>query len=92
MNIFGGFGQVRVVGTQSYQSGARPLGGCMWPDGFYRRQSAPEVYRLFQTQMCWVSSPEMMEAYGGFGQMRVVDDPSVLQARRTDVGDCEWPG
>ncbi len=91
MNLLGGFGKVRVVGGNSFRSGATNVGECDWPKGFYRRKSRPEVYRLSNTQMCWVSSPEMMEAYGGFGQVRVVENSSDIKAGRTDVGECDWP-
>jgi hypothetical protein len=92
MDTFGGFGQVRVVGTNRFLAGANNIGECGWLNGFYRRKSKLEVYRLNNdTKACWVSSPEMMDAYGGFKQVRVVEDSSDLFAQREYEGDCIWP-
>ncbi len=92
MNLFGGFGQVRVVGNESFKSGLADGGKCRFDNGFYKRKSKPEVYGLTDNQMCWVSSPQMMNAFGGFGKVRVVDDSSdFLAGGRQDVGDCSWP-
>lgn len=93
MEIFGGFKQVRVVGTESFKSGTKFIGECGWPSGqFYRLKSRPEVYGTNAKIACWVSSPEMMNAYGGFGRVRVVDDSSDIFAQRRNAGECVWPG
>lgn len=91
MERFGGFGQVKEVRDKSFMRGRVYQGECKWPNGFYRRASQPEVYGLNDTQMCWVISPEMMEAYGGYGRVMVVDDSSDLLAGRKDGGRCKWP-
>ncbi|MCC5641666.1 hypothetical protein LC607_01560 [Nostoc sp. CHAB 5824] len=91
MEILGGFGQVRVVGTESFKSGSEFAGECGWPSGFYKLKSRPEVYGVNPKVVCWVSSPAMMEAYGGFDRVKVVDDSSNIFAQRKNVGDCVWP-
>jgi hypothetical protein len=91
MDIFGGFGQIRVVGTNRFLAGSKNIGECGWPNGFYKRKSQPAVYGLNDTKACWVSSPQMMDAYGGFKQVRVVEDSSDLFAQREYAGDCIWP-
>lgn len=91
MNMFGGFNQVRVVGTESFRSSSQFIGKCGWPDGFYRVQNRPEVYGLGNGFACWVSSPQMMNAYGGFSRVRVVENSSNLFAQRRNAGECVWP-
>jgi hypothetical protein len=93
MEMFGGFNNVRVVGAESFKDGSRFIGQCSWPDGqFYRLKSRREVYRTNSGIACWVSSPEMMNAYGGFGLVRVIDDSSDIFAQRINAGECVWPG
>ncbi|MEI6428272.1 MAG: hypothetical protein WCO45_07775 [Pseudanabaena sp. ELA607] len=92
MEMFGGFKQVRVVGTESFKAGTRFIGKCGWPDGqFYRLKSRPEVYGTNTGIGCWVSSPAMMDAYGGFSRVRVIDDSSDIFAQRRNAGECVWP-
>lgn len=91
MEALGGFGQVQVVSSNGFKQGTVYIGECPWPNGFYRRASMPEVYGLNDRLMCWVSSPEMMEAYGGFTRVMVVEDASDLLAGRKDGGTCKWP-
>ena len=94
MEIYGGFKQVRVVGNNEFMSGTRFADKCGFPTGFYRRKNDSKVYGVNARQgvACWVSSPEMMNAYGGFSRVRVVDDSSDIIAQRTDKGSCVWPG
>lgn len=91
MNLFGGFSKVREVGSDSFKAGSRDVGKCGWPNGFYRKKSKPEVYGLNDKQACYVNSPQMMDAYGGFKRVRVVEDSVDLFAQRKFVGDCLWP-
>ncbi|MEP0919552.1 hypothetical protein NC981_22235 [Leptolyngbya sp. DQ-M1] len=91
METFGGFGQVQVVRDRAFMRGRVYQGECSWLNGFYRLASRAEIYRLNNTHLCWVSSPEMMETYGGFGQVIVVEDSSDLLAGRKNSGTCEWP-
>jgi hypothetical protein len=94
MEIYGGFQQVRVVGNNEFMSGTNFIGKCGFPTGFYRRKSDRKVYGVNAPQgiACWVSSPQMMDAYGGFSRVKVVDDSSDILAQRRDIGSCVWPG
>lgn len=93
MEIFGGFNQVRVVGNNDFKSGTKFMGKCGFLTGFYRRTNDPKVYGVNAQQgvACWVSSPQMMDAYGGFDRVKVVDDSSDISAQRRDQGGCVWP-
>lgn len=92
MKAFGGFGQVRVTGTESFKSGSGSAGQCGWPDGkFLRRKSEAAVYGTYEGWACLVTSPQMMNAFGGFGLVTVIDDSSNIFATRKDGGECLWP-
>ena len=92
MQMFGGFGQVRVTGTESFKSGTKFNGECAWPDeSFLRRKSQAAVYGTYRGGACWVSSPQMMEAFGGFGRVSVIEDSSDIFAKRQNGGECVWP-
>lgn len=56
---------------------------------FYRQQNRPEVILQHpEGDYCHVQNPAQMEAYGGFGQVRVVP---VLTPRGRFTGPCAWP-
>jgi hypothetical protein len=98
MAAYGGFGQVRVV--PRLQMAGQQTGDCDWPNGFYRRSNAPEVYRLFGGtpglanvggSICHVVNEQQMAAYGGFSQVRVVNPASDLGHGRGEVAPCPNP-
>jgi len=98
MNAFGGFGRVQVVSSLSL-SGTN-TGDCGWSNGFFRRSNQPEVYRMYGSgipkfnigdSFCHVQNEAQMNAYGGFGQVRVVSPNSDLGRGRTFTGGCPNP-
>jgi len=98
MAAYGGFGQVQVV-PQLRMSGQQ-TGDCGWPNGFYRLNNRPEVYRLYGDSIpqlhigggiCHVVNEQQMAAYGGFGQVRVVNPTSDLGRGRGAVSECPNP-
>jgi hypothetical protein len=95
MSAFGGGGRVQVVGNLSL-SGTN-TGDCGWTNGFFRRSNKPEVYRMFGSgipefnigdRFCHVASESQMNAFGGFGQVRVVSPSSDLGRGRNFTGEC----
>ncbi len=89
MNAYGGFGQVRVM--QNPPLRGEFAGPCPWPDGFWRRSDRPEVYLIRRGRICHVINPPQMEAYGGFGRVRVVPPDSRVTVGLGRVGPCPWP-
>jgi hypothetical protein len=102
MAAYGGFARVQVV--PALRMGGASTGECAWPDGFYRRSNGPEVYRLhggdrnsdstafrIGHDICHVVNEEQMEAFGGFGQVRVVAPTSELENGRGRPRDCANP-
>lgn len=75
MEVYGGFGQVRVVSSDAFRDGAQFNGPCLWPDGLYRSSDRPEVYYLFDNlkSACWVRTPQRVEELGGWGKVRIVN-------------------
>jgi hypothetical protein len=89
MNAFGGFGQVRVM--QNPPLRGEFAGPCPWPQGFWRRSDRPEVYLISRGRICHVINPQQMEAYGGFGRVRVVPPDSRVTVGLGRVTPCPWP-
>lgn len=98
MNAFGGFGNVQVVGSLNLNG--TNTGDCGWPNGFFRRSNQPEVYQMYGggipefnigDRFCHVQNEAQMNAYGGFGQVRVVSPSSNLGRGRTFTGGCPNP-
>jgi hypothetical protein len=96
MAAYGGFDQVKVVPRVAMNG--RFLGACGWPNGFYRRESKPEVYRLtgetlpgIGQDICHVINETQMAAFGGFAQVKVVPDTSDIGRGRKAVRPCANP-
>ncbi len=75
MDLYGGFGRVRVVSNDLFRDNTQFNGPCLWPDGLYRSNDRPEVYYLFNNwkSACWVRTPQRVEELGGWGRVRVVN-------------------
>ena len=75
MEVYGGFGQVRVTQTSDFNSNASFTGPCLWPDGMYRSKERPEVYYLYDNwkAACWVRTPARVEQLGGWGRVRIIE-------------------
>lgn len=97
MAAFGGFDQVKVVNSLTMTG--KFTEGCGWPNGFYRRQSQPEVYRLTGNNglpntgndICHVINEQQMAAFGGFGVVTVVQDHSDIGRGRNAITQCANP-
>ncbi len=98
MAAYGGFGQVRVVPRLALPG--QQTGDCGWPDGFYRRSNAPEVYRLsggaaarfrIGDAICHVVNEQQMAAFGGFAQVRVINPASDIGRGRGAIAPCANP-
>lgn len=98
MSAFGGFRRVQVVGSLNLNG--TNTGDCGWPNGFLKRSNQPEVYRMYGggipefiigDRFCHVANEDQMNAYGGFGQVRVVSPGSDLGRGRNFTGDCPNP-
>jgi len=85
--------QLRIVGDiYSFLSQATGLGECPWPNGFYRIVNTDgPVYRLYPGNICTITSPEMLDAYGGTDSVIESEEGSDYSAHRTDIGQCFWP-
>jgi hypothetical protein len=95
MGAFGGFDKVKV--SSSLNLVGKNTGDCGWPNGFFRRSNQPEVYRMYGggipefnigDSFCHVANEAQMNAFGGFGQVRVVPPSSDLGRGRNFTGDC----
>lgn len=65
---------------------------CGWPDGFFKEQGNPRVYRLYEgTRWCWISSEDVMNAFGGWGLVRDIGANSDLGRWRSYSGECRHP-
>jgi hypothetical protein len=85
--------QLRIVGdVSSFLSLAVSLNECPWPNGFYKiiNTDGP-VYRLYPGNICTVTSPEMLAAYGGTDSVIAAEEGSDFGAHRTQIGQCFWP-
>jgi hypothetical protein len=89
MNAYGGFAQVRVM--QNPPLRGEFAGPCPWPDGFWRRSDRPEVYLIRRGRICHVINPTQMDAFGGFGRVRVVPPDSRVTVGLGRVVPCPWP-
>jgi hypothetical protein len=95
MGAFGGFDKVQV--SSSLNLAGKNTGDCGWPNGFFRRSNQPQVYRMYGggipefnigDSFCHVANEAQMNAFGGFGQVRVVPPSSDLGRGRAFSGDC----
>jgi hypothetical protein len=96
MRAYGGDNQIRRVRHLALRGTS--TGDCGWPNGFYRRAREPAVYRLYGRgqfalgrQACHVINPPQMEAFGGFGQLAVIDQGSDLFRGREQPDECTDP-
>lgn len=84
--------QVRVVGDiYPILSLGQSLGECPWWDGFYKTEESETVYRLYPGNVCQVTSPEMLAAYGATEFVVTAEAGSDFTAHRTNIGQCFWP-
>lgn len=85
--------QVRVVGdVWSILSLGFNLGECRWPDGFYTITDGDgAIYRLYPGNICQITSPQMLAAYGGTDSVISAEVNSTFGAGRTWIGQCYWP-
>lgn len=95
--LYGVEEQIRIVGdVYSFLSTAVSLNECPWPNGFYQATPAEEggespIFRLYPGNICTVTSPEMLAAYGGTDQVIVAETGSDFGSHRTELGQCFWP-
>jgi len=96
MSAYGGFDQVLMVPRLAMRG--ESTGACGWPNGFYRRSADSAVYRLHGRGAlnigrfaCHVVNPRQMELFGGFAQLRVVEQSSDLFRGREQPGECADP-
>lgn len=85
--------QVRVVGdVYSFLGQAISLNECPWPNGFYSIAGTEgPVFRLYPGNICTVTSPEMLAAYGGTDQVIQSEEGADFTAHRTQINQCFWP-
>lgn len=85
--------QVRIVGdVNSFLTQATSLNECSWPNGFFKVAGTDgPVYRLYPGNICLVTSPEMLAAYGGTDSVIEAEENSDFGAHRTFIGQCFWP-
>jgi len=78
MEVYGGFGQVKVVQGDGFRSGTQFTRSCLCPDGLYRSREKPEVYYLHNNwkSACWVRTSERVDQLGGWGRVRLIDSTS----------------
>jgi len=84
--------QVRVVGDiWPILSLGVSLSECPWWDGFYKAEDNDKIYRLYPGNVCEVTSPEMLAAYGAVDFVVTAESGSDFTAHRTNIGQCFWP-
>jgi len=89
LEALGGEGRVMTVGADAnLQAGKRDLGSCPWPDGFYRYDNSPQVYRIAGATICAVRSEGQLKAMGGKGRVRTVGRQARLESLKRDLGPC----
>jgi len=61
--------------------------------GFYRYEDEDGVYYIpsAMTTICAVQNPSMMWAYGGFGQVHVVNHSVDFRGKKQFTQACAWP-
>lgn len=92
LNSFSAQDQVRVVGNiYPILNLGVSLSECPWWDGFYKTDESETVYRLYPGNVCEVTSPEMLAAYGATDVVVTAEVGSDFTAHRTNVGQCYWP-
>lgn len=89
LEALGGESRVMRVGPDAdLAAGKRDLGSCPWPNGFYRYDHTPQVYRIEGASICAIRSEHQLKAYGGKGRVRTVGAQARLEANKRDVGPC----
>ena len=85
--------QLRIVGdVDVFLSQATSLDECPWPNGFYKiADTDGPVYRLYPGNICTVTSPQMLAAYGGTDYVIESEEGASFDAHRTQIGQCFWP-
>lgn len=84
--------QVRVVGdVYGILNLGESLNECPWWDGFYKASDNDAIYRLYPGNVCLISSPEMLAAYGATDHVVTAEPGSDFTAHRTNIGQCFWP-
>jgi hypothetical protein len=78
MEVYGEFGQVKVVQGDGFRAGTTFTGSCLWPDGLYISREKPEVYYLSNNwkSACWVRTSERVNQLGGWGKVRLINGTS----------------
>lgn len=85
--------QVRIIGdVYPFLGNAVSLGECRWPDGFYSITDGDgTIYRLYPGNYCLITSPQMLDAYGGTDSVIFTEANSDFGSHRTFIGQCFWP-
>lgn len=84
--------QVRPVGdVNDILNLGVSLNDCAWWDGFYKASDSEVIFRLYPGNVCIVSSPEMLAAYGATDVVVTGESGSDFTAHRTNIGQCFWP-
>lgn len=97
MNAYGGF--KLVIKVPILKMVGRQTGDCGWPNGFYRRNNEPAVYRLSGASVvpnvgldiCHVINPKQMALFGGFGKVVVVEPVADIGRGRRTMTECRNP-
>ncbi|MEO5970157.1 MAG: hypothetical protein ABIQ95_09535 [Bdellovibrionia bacterium] len=92
MECFGGFGQVVVLPQTDFDKiiKNRNNPGFAKFNGFIRQKNLCEVYKIYDnTNYCHVTSPGQMNAFGGFGQVKLVSDQNGLLSGLNFTGSCQ---
>ncbi|MEO5971560.1 MAG: hypothetical protein ABIQ95_16670 [Bdellovibrionia bacterium] len=92
MNCLGGFAQVMNVTQTRFDKILRNRNdsGHFAFNGFIRQADRCEVYRLYDNdKYCGVASPAQMNAFGGFGQVKIISNYNNLIEGRTYTGACQ---
>jgi hypothetical protein len=92
-NLYQVESQIRVVGdVASFLNQATSLNECAWPNGFYKiAGNEGPVFRLYPGNICTITSPEMLAAYGGSSSVIEAEAGSDFGSHRTQIGQCFWP-
>ncbi len=96
LDAFGGAKIIRQPVWNDWKiQGAKDLGECLWPDGFYRDERATyfatdgDSENASDRKLCWVESPVQMNSMGGPQNVMPVTDGSFFNGR-TNAGTCAW--
>lgn len=91
LNSFFAAEQVRVIGDiYPILNLGVSLNECPWWDGFYKTDDSEIVYRLYPGNICSITSPEMLAAYG-VTDVVTAEVGSDFGVHRSNIGQCFWP-